>query len=76
MRASFAAFSGTRSSAKQQLGAAPVRANGSSRRAAVLVQARKAEVGVGCFGTKAGMMTYFTSEGLAVPATVIALEEG
>ena len=72
MRA-FAAFSS--GSARQQLGAAPVRAS-SSRRSAVLVQARKAEVGVGVFGTKAGMMTYFTSEGLAVPATVIALEEG
>jgi ribosomal protein L3 len=31
---------------------------------------------VGIFGTKAGMMTYFTPEGAAVPATVIALEEG
>lgn len=67
MRA-FAAFSSsTRSSV--------VRAS-SSRRATVVVQARKAEVGVGLFGTKAGMMTYFTKEGLAVPATVIALEEG
>ena len=28
------------------------------------------------FGTKAGMMSYFTEEGLCVPATVIALEEG
>jgi large subunit ribosomal protein L3 len=31
---------------------------------------------VGIYGTKAGMMTYFTEDGLAVPATVIALEEG
>jgi large subunit ribosomal protein L3 len=41
-----------------------------------VVQARQAEAGVGIFGTKAGMMTYFTEEGAAVPATVIALEEG
>jgi hypothetical protein len=32
--------------------------------------------GVGMFATKAGMMSYFTEEGLCVPATVIALEEG
>lgn len=30
--------------------------------------------GVGIFGTKAGMMTYFTEQGAAVPATVIAIE--
>jgi large subunit ribosomal protein L3 len=75
MRA-FSAFSGTRPM-KQQLGASanrPIRA--SSSRRAVVVQARQAEAGVGIFGTKAGMMTYFTSDGLAVPATVIALEEG
>jgi large subunit ribosomal protein L3 len=42
----------------------------------MVVQARQYEGGVGIFGTKAGMMTYFTPEGLAVPATVIALEEG
>jgi hypothetical protein len=41
-----------------------------------VVQARQHEAGVGIFGTKAGMMTYFTPEGAAVPATVIALEEG
>lgn len=29
---------------------------------------------VGIFGTKAGMMTYFTENGLCLPATVIALE--
>lgn len=40
------------------------------------MQARQAEAGVGIFGTKAGMMTYFTEAGVAVPATVIALEEG
>lgn len=26
--------------------------------------------------TKAGMMSYFTEDGLCIPATVIALEEG
>lgn len=31
---------------------------------------------VGIFGTKAGMMSYFMEDGLCVPATVIALEEG
>lgn len=31
---------------------------------------------VGIYGTKAGMMSYFTEDGLCVPATVIALEEG
>ncbi|GBF98187.1 50S ribosomal protein chloroplastic-like [Raphidocelis subcapitata] len=75
MRA-FSAFSGTRSM-KQQLGGAacrPLRA--SSSRRVVSVQARQAEAGVGIFGTKAGMMTFFTPDGLAVPATVIALEEG
>jgi len=46
----------------------------SSRRAVVSVQARQAEAGVGVFATKAGMMTYFTADGLAVPATVLAME--
>lgn len=31
---------------------------------------------MGVIGTKAGMMSYFTADGLCVPATVIALEEG
>lgn len=31
---------------------------------------------MGMFGTKAGMTQIFTPEGLAIPATVIALEEG
>ncbi|KAG1665982.1 hypothetical protein FOA52_010080 [Chlamydomonas sp. UWO 241] len=47
-----------------------------SRRTAVVVQARQQCVGVGLFATKAGMMSYFTEDGLCVPATVIALEEG
>ena len=49
------------------------------RRAAasrLAVSARTAEVGVGLFGTKAGMTQIFTADGLAVPATVIALEDG
>lgn len=37
---------------------------------------RTKEAGVGIFGTKAGMTQIFTKEGLALPATVIALEEG
>jgi large subunit ribosomal protein L3 len=57
---------------QQQLGAQrPVRGR---RTTAVAVVARQAEAGVGIFATKAGMMTYFTPEGLAVPATVLALE--
>lgn len=42
----------------------------------VQVQARSAEAGMGMFGTKAGMTQIFTPEGLAIPATVIALEDG
>lgn len=42
----------------------------------MVVQARQYEGGVGIFGTKAGMMTFFTPDGLAVPATVVAIEEG
>eukprot|EP00879_Flechtneria_rotunda_P001239 GHRR01001386.1.p1 GENE.GHRR01001386.1~~GHRR01001386.1.p1 ORF type:complete len:261 (+),score=76.34 GHRR01001386.1:153-935(+) len=53
-------------------GVRPARA-ASSR---LVVQARQYEADVGIFGTKAGMMTYFTNAGTAVPATVIALEEG
>ncbi|KAI8463354.1 MAG: plastid/chloroplast ribosomal protein L3 [Monoraphidium minutum] len=70
MRA-FTAFSAGTRPVKQ-----PVMRAAASRRTAVVVQARQAEAGVGIFGTKAGMMTYFTPDGLAVPATVIALEEG
>lgn len=40
------------------------------------VVARQPESGVGIFGTKAGMTQIFTPEGLAYPATVIALEPG
>lgn len=40
------------------------------------VVARQYEPNVGIFGTKAGMMSFFTEDGLCLPATVIALEEG
>lgn len=40
------------------------------------IQARAGEAGMGMFGTKAGMTQIFTPEGLSLPATVIALEEG
>ncbi len=65
---------GTRLAAplQQQSARLPRRA-GASRLA---VHARTAEVGVGLFGTKAGMTQIFTADGLAVPATVIALEDG
>jgi hypothetical protein len=46
------------------------------RSARLVVQARAPEAGVGIFGTKAGMMSYFTAEGLCIPATVVALEGG
>lgn len=52
------------------------RAAVSSRATRVTVEARAKAPAVGIFGTKAGMMSYFTSDGLCVPATVIALEEG
>lgn len=42
----------------------------------LLVLARAREAGVGIFGTKAGMTQIFTRDGLALPATVIALEDG
>lgn len=56
--------------------AAPVRVAKFSRARTVVVEARQFRKALGVMGTKAGMMTYFTNEGLAVPATVIALEEG
>lgn len=62
------------SSRGAQLGVSGVRPARASCR--MVVQAKRAEAGVGIFGTKAGMMTYFTEDGLCVPATVIALEEG
>jgi len=53
----------------------PSIANRVSRKSLVC-EARQHMAGVGLFGTKAGMMSYFTSDGLCIPATVIALEEG
>lgn len=49
---------------------------GTSRSTRLVVQARSLQAGVGAFGTKAGMMSYFTQDGLCVPATVVALEKG
>ena len=47
------------------------------RRCRLAVQARQYEVGVGLFGTKAGMTQIFVENGeKALPATVIALEPG
>lgn len=34
------------------------------------------EAGVGLMGTKMGMMTYFTEDGIAVPCTVVGFHEG
>ncbi|PNH06236.1 50S ribosomal protein L3-1, chloroplastic [Tetrabaena socialis] len=67
------AFSG-RSALKST--AAPVRISRASRRSAVVVEARQFRKALGVLGTKAGMVSFFTPDGLCVPATVIALEEG
>ena len=40
------------------------------------IEARAAPVGMGVWATKAGMTSIFTPEGLCLPATVLALEEG
>lgn len=40
------------------------------------VEARAAAIGMGVWATKAGMTSIFTPEGLCLPATVLALEEG
>jgi len=66
------AASSSRTASLRAPGVRPARAAASR----LVVQARQHEAGVGIFGTKAGMMTYFTPDGAAVPATVIALEEG
>lgn len=54
----------------------PARAAVRSRAVRLNVQARSQVPSVGIFGTKAGMMSYFTQDGLCVPATVVALEKG
>lgn len=61
-----------RQSAALQTSARPLRAGN----CALLVTARAHAVGVGLWGTKAGMTQIFTDDGLALPATVIALEPG
>ncbi len=40
------------------------------------IVARAAAIGMGVWATKAGMTSIFTPEGLCLPATVLALEEG
>ena len=55
--------------------AAPVRVS-RGRTARLVVEARQFRKAMGVLGTKAGMMSFFTKDGLCVPATVIALEEG
>jgi large subunit ribosomal protein L3 len=55
--------------------AAPVRVS-RGRAARLVVEARQFRKAMGVLGTKAGMMSFFTADGLCVPATVIALEEG
>ncbi|KAG2487119.1 hypothetical protein HYH03_014232 [Edaphochlamys debaryana] len=69
------AFTGQRSSALKS-SAAPVRVSKVSRARVVVVEARQFRKSLGVLGTKAGMMSFFTEDGLCVPATVIALEEG
>ena len=46
-----------------------------ARGGALLTVARSKAVDVGCFGTKAGMTTYFEGED-ALPVTVIGFDEG
>ena len=40
------------------------------------IEARAVPAGMGVWATKAGMTSIFTPEGLCLPATVLALEEG
>lgn len=78
-RQMFAQFKGLRVSSPAA-GARPcpaaLPAQRSCQHSRLQVSARQGEVSVGLFGTKAGMTQIFTSDGLALPATVIALEEG
>ncbi|KXZ48522.1 hypothetical protein GPECTOR_27g693 [Gonium pectorale] len=64
------AFSGRK---MMRSSAAPTRV---SRARVVVVEARQFRKAMGVLGTKAGMLSYFTADGLCVPATVVALEEG
>merc|ERR1712124_103682 len=45
------------------------------QRCGVLVKARQGLAGLGCFGTKAGMMTYYSDSGEALPSSVIVFDE-
>jgi len=77
MQKAFTSTKGTFRSSFVPFSTAPVAAvRPSANRRGLMVQARARAAGVGLFGTKAGMMSYFTADGLCVPATVIALEEG
>ena len=40
------------------------------------IEARATAAGMGVWATKAGMTSIFTPEGLCLPATVLALDEG
>ena len=46
------------------------------RRAHLSIEARAHAVSMGVWATKAGMTQIFTPEGLCLPATVLALEDG
>lgn len=69
------AFSSGRAAAPLKA-AAPVRVGRPGRATRLVVEARQFRKAMGLLGTKAGMMSFFTPDGLCVPATVIALEEG
>lgn len=78
-RQMFARFEGLRVTSPASSGrpcAAPLPAQRRCQHSRLQVSARQGEVSVGLFGTKAGMTQIFTNDGLALPATVIALEEG
>ena len=78
-RQMFAQFQGLRVSSPAGSARPCVPAVSAQRRcqlARLQVSARQGEVSVGLFGTKAGMTQIFTDDGLALPATVIALEDG
>lgn len=74
MRCTFQPFRSALAGQKIQA-ARPAAAAARSLHAAPIV-CRSLEAGVGLYGTKAGMTQFFTADGQAYPATVIALEEG
>lgn len=57
------------------VGLAP-RAKVQPRAATFRVDARQAEPGIGIYGTKAGMTQIYKENGVCLPATVIAIDEG